>query len=929
MNTEKNISTRIIHKHDTEANWNKATNFIPKQGELIVYDKDQNHSQIRLKMGDGTTKVNDLPFSIDEILIGTTEEITPTQVKEAIEAGQNLLISHTDSAWGGEMKFSSFVYSSPFNTVLASGIFMYASEYYVAEIYGSLTYNTWNSTSTKLAQYDDIPKALYVTILDNGDGTGTSDKTYEEILAAYENGSAILGRIDAEETSCVILNLMSKEDEFAFGVTGVDANGLYWAATVTKDEGTLVANLPLVQSPVIGTTAEITPSQVKALMDEGKSFAITHTDSTYGSMLFNSFVYSQAVGSYILSTTVFQVANVTFCAQLFGNFSSNTWEFSAFELAKSEDIPTALKNPHVLTINGTSYDGSEAKTISGLATETYVNNKVAAMVDSAPETLNTLNELAAALGDDPNFATTIANQIGNKVDRVSGKGLSANDYTTTEKNKLAGIAEGANKTIIDTAFSSTSTNPVQNKVVKEALDKKPGEIVAGKTYTIDDEAVTAATGAEIFNSSSNIASGAYSHAEGSVTKAIGKYSHAEGNWTTASGDCAHAEGFGSIASNDCAHAEGYDTEATGNYSHAEGECTQAIGDRSHAEGYHTIAAGYQQHVQGRYNIEDSENKYAHIIGNGYANPTTVRSNAHTVDWAGNAWFAGDVYIKSSSGYYQDEGSKKLATEDQVNDKVDKVSGKGLSTNDYTDTEKAKLDNTNIAYGTCSTAAATAEKVVVLNGNTQWSLKTGSIIMVKFDVSNSAENVKINVNNTGAYPIWYNNAEYTSTGTAYTGYANRTITYIFNGTHYVWITSSYDANSTYTNAALGQGYATCSTAAATTAKVGTLSSYKLVTGGIVSVAFTNAVPANATLNINSTGAKSIYFRGAKITGDVIKAGDVATFVYSTYYRLISIDRWQNDISTMQTQINNKLDTDDVNSLIDAKLAEIINAEEVAF
>lgn len=260
---------------------------------------------------------------------------------------------------------------------------------------------------------------------------------------------------------------------------------------------------------------------------------------------------------------------------------------------------------------------------------------------------------------------------------------------------------------------------------------------------------------------------------------------------------------------------------------------------------------------------------------------------------------------------------------QIGGKVDKVSGKQLSTNDYTDTDKAKLDNTNIAYGTCSTTADVAEKAVVLSGNTNWSLKTGSIIMVKFDVSNSAENVKINVNNTGAYPIWYNNAEYTSNGTAYTGYANRTITYMFNGTHYVWITSSYDANSTYTNAALGQGYATCSTAAATTAKVGSLSSYKLVTGGIVSVAFTNAVPANATLNINSTGAKSIYFRGAKITGDVIKAGDVATFVYSSYYRLISIDRWQNDISTMQNQISNKLDTDAVNSLIDSKLGVIEN------
>lgn len=239
-------------------------------------------------------------------------------------------------------------------------------------------------------------------------------------------------------------------------------------------------------------------------------------------------------------------------------------------------------------------------------------------------------------------------------------------------------------------------------------------------------------------------------------------------------------------------------------------------------------------------------------------------------------------------------------------------------------EREKLNNTNIAYGTCSTAADVAEKTVVLDGNAQWSLTKGSIIMVKFDVSNTASSVTINVNGTGAYPIWYNNAEYTSTGTAYTGYANRTITYMFNGTHYVWITSSYDANSTYTNAALGQGYATCSTAAATAAKVGTLSSYKLVTGGIVSVKFTNAVPANATLNINSTGAKSMYFRGAKITADVIKAGDVATFVYSSYYHLISIDRWQNDINSLQTQVSGLATTEYVDNQIAGVVDSVLAA-----
>lgn len=62
--------------------------------------------------------------------------------------------------------------------------------------------------------------------------------------------------------------------------------------------------------------------------------------------------------------------------------------------------------------------------------------------------------------------------IDTKVDKETGKGLSTNDYTTEEKEKLAGIENGANKTTVDTALSTSSTNPVQNKVVKGALDLK-------------------------------------------------------------------------------------------------------------------------------------------------------------------------------------------------------------------------------------------------------------------------------------------------------------------------------------------------------------------------------------------------------------------------------------------------------------------------
>lgn len=70
--------------------------------------------------------------------------------------------------------------------------------------------------------------------------------------------------------------------------------------------------------------------------------------------------------------------------------------------------------------------------------------------------------------------TSVSDQINaaitNKVDKVAGKSLSTNDYTNTEKTKLAGIETGANKTVVDSALSGTSTNPIQNKIVKSAID---------------------------------------------------------------------------------------------------------------------------------------------------------------------------------------------------------------------------------------------------------------------------------------------------------------------------------------------------------------------------------------------------------------------------------------------------------------------------
>ena len=209
----------------------------------------------------------------------------------------------------------------------------------------------------------------------------------------------------------------------------------------------------------------------------------------------------------------------------------------------------------------------------------------------------------------------------------------------------------------------------------ELLSKKPGEITTGKQYTIDGQTVTAGTGAEAFNNlTNNKASGEYSHAEGTATTAFGASSHAEGASTKAFGKCSHAEGAATTASESQSHAEGMITTASGAQSHAEGQGTTAAGSQSHAEGSGTRASGQgshaegagtmafganshaegmattasgaqshaegigtnasslSQHAQGKYNVVDTNNKFAFIIGNGTKD--NARHNAFAVDWNG-------------------------------------------------------------------------------------------------------------------------------------------------------------------------------------------------------------------------------------------------------------------------------------------------------
>ena len=130
------------------------------------------------------------------------------------------------------------------------------------------------------------------------------------------------------------------------------------------------------------------------------------------------------------------------------------------------------------------------------ATKGYVNTQIAAVVASAPGTLDTLDELANALGDDPNFATTVATSIGTKVakagDSMTGA-LSMGNNKITSLGTPTASTDAANKSYIDTLFGSTTSAAAS--ATAAATSATSASTSATSAATSASSALTSATSA--------------------------------------------------------------------------------------------------------------------------------------------------------------------------------------------------------------------------------------------------------------------------------------------------------------------------------------------------------------------------------------------------------------------------------------------------
>lgn len=235
----------------------------------------------------------------------------------------------------------------------------------------------------------------------------------------------------------------------------------------------------------------------------------------------------------------------------------------------------------------------------------------------------TVDDKLSSSSTNPVQNKVVNTALGNKVDKVNGKGLSTNDYTTDEKNKLSGIEAGANNYVHPSSGIGTISKDKLYAISTESKGHLSEYIelnLVGLSYdgkgSLKNSLGKNGTGknAVILNSDKNKANGECSLAEGNETRASAPSAHSEGNGTTSVGTASHCEGYSmsqapneydSGTSNDTILSDwgtNYFSLAKGYASHCEGRDCLALGDNSHAEGGYTIASGEYSHSEGMFSF---------------------------------------------------------------------------------------------------------------------------------------------------------------------------------------------------------------------------------------------------------------------------------------------------------------------------------------
>ena len=421
---DKTFKSRIIHKHDTEANWLDATSFIPKRGEIIIYDIDSTHTYERFKIGDGEKTVIALPFADD------------TKVDKISGKG----LSTNDYTTAEKNKLSGIATGAN-KTVVDSAI----SESSANPVQNKVVKEYVDSRFEDMVGDKKVSLQISEAIaskVDKVDGKGLSTNDYTTTEKNKLSGISSGAEVNQNAFSNI-----------AVGSTTIAADGKTDTLTLSGSNVTLTPD---------ATNDKVTIGITKDNVTAALGYTPPTTDTTY-SAAGSSLGLVKSGGDVSISSGVITVNddshnhtidNVDGLREHIGEDSVQT-QINTAIAAKAD----ASHSHDAATTSAAGFMSASDKTkLNGIATGA---NKTT--VDSA-------------------LSSTSTNPVQNKVvqSALAGKSDTTHSHdaatasaaglmSASDKTKLDGIATGANKITVDSSLSSTSTNPVQNKVVNTAI----------------------------------------------------------------------------------------------------------------------------------------------------------------------------------------------------------------------------------------------------------------------------------------------------------------------------------------------------------------------------------------------------------------------------------------------------------------------------
>lgn len=368
----------------------------------------------------------------------------------------------------------------------------------------------------------------YVPLIADSDANNkiVIDTANNRISAFVEVGGAAVEQLRIQDGVVVPVT----DNDIDLGTSVLEFKNLFLDGTakidiLTVDEDATIAGTLGVTGLSTLATADINGGTIDGTVIGGSSAAaITGTNIT------------ATVG---LSGTL--TGNVT--GNITGNVTGNVTGNLTGNVTGNVTASSGSSSFNDVTINGSlNMNSGSAGTVTGLsapvngtdaATKTYVDTSISNLIDTAPGTLDTLNELAAALGDDPNFATTVTNSIATKVSKA---GDTMSGALAMGTNKITGLGapsastDAATKGYVDTADAAklnlsggTMTGNIvmgSNKVTSTATPTTDDDLTRkGYVDSILGSATSAATSAAAAASSATAAAGSASAAATSATNA--------------------------------------------------------------------------------------------------------------------------------------------------------------------------------------------------------------------------------------------------------------------------------------------------------------------------------------------------------------------------------------------------------------------------